>query len=301
MPATSTVRTLSVVILVVTALLGTAYVLGRSVLVSPGPGSPAGIAANTTHTGSPAATRTGSPVDGGKARTGPPTPGTTDAPPPPAPESGTGGDHRRLPLEQGGPYGSRMTTGSSQVALTFDDGPDPRWTPLVLDLLRRHQVKATFCLVGQNAWNHPDLVRAIVAGGHTLCNHSWSHDLLLGSRSRQAIQADLIRTNQAIRAAVPDARIAYFRQPGGNWTYPVVSVASELGMTSLHWTVDPKDWNLPGAGSIIATVTGRTFPGSVVLLHDAGGDRQGTMLALGTILPNLTRRFELDALPTGSD
>ncbi|MBO4208294.1 polysaccharide deacetylase family protein, partial [Micromonospora echinofusca] len=219
---------------------------------------------------------------------------------PPAPESGTGAEQRQLPLEQGGPYGSRLTTGSNQVALTFDDGPDPKWTPQTLELLRRYQVKATFCLVGQNAQRYPDLVRAIVAEGHTLCNHSWNHDLLLGSRSPQVIETDLLRTNQAIWAAAPGARVAYYRQPGGNWTYPVVLIAQELGMTALHWTVDPKDWNRPGAGSIAAVVTGSTVPGSVVLLHDAGGDRQGTIVALGTILPNLVRRFQLDALPTGT-
>ena len=68
-------------------------------------------------------------------------------------------------------------------------------------------------MVGENAQDHPDLVRAIVADGHTLCNHSWNHDVLLGSRSRRPIRADLIRTNEAIRAAVPDARIATSGSP----------------------------------------------------------------------------------------
>ena len=71
-----------------------------------------------------------------------------------------------------------------EVALTFDDGPDPTYTPQVLALLRPYRVKATFCVVGENAQAHPDLVRQIVADGHTLCNHSWHHDVLLGTRSR---------------------------------------------------------------------------------------------------------------------
>lgn len=198
-----------------------------------------------------------------------------------------------------GPFGSWRTTGGSHVALTFDDGPDPEHTPRVLALLREHGVKATFCLVGVNAQAYPDLVRAIAADGHTLCNHSWNHDFNLGGRSRAAIRADLARTNEAIRKAVPDARIAYFRQPGGYWTKSVVTVARELGMISLHWDVDPQDWRRPGARSIAKQVTTATAAGSIVLLHDGGGDRRGTVEALHTILPNLTRRFDVAALPAG--
>ncbi|MEJ3743313.1 polysaccharide deacetylase family protein [Actinomycetes bacterium KLBMP 9797] len=203
-----------------------------------------------------------------------------------------------LPAERGGPFGSRKTTGSHLVALTFDDGPDPSHTPQTLHLLRKHRVTATFCLVGVNVRAFPTLVRAIAADGHALCNHSWHHDLRLGSRPRAAIRADLVRTNDAIRRAVPGARIAYYRQPGGAWSKSVVAVARELGMTSLHWTVDPQDWRRPSAGSIAGTVNAGTRRGAIVLLHDAGGDRRGTVAALRSILPNLTRRFRLGALPT---
>ncbi|MGI5152197.1 polysaccharide deacetylase family protein [Plantactinospora sp. CA-294935] len=205
-----------------------------------------------------------------------------------------------LGAEQGGPYGARVTTGSSQVALTFDDGPDPRYTPPILALLRQSGVKATFCLVGVNVRAHPDLVRAIAADGHTLCNHSWAHDLRLGSRSRSAILADLTRTNQAIRSAVPGVPIPYFRQPGGAWTRAVVRAAQQLQMTSLHWAVDPRDWARPGARNIIRTVTSDVYPGAIVLLHDAGGDRRATVKALRSMLPALDRRFPLAAMPTGA-
>ncbi|MEU7975733.1 polysaccharide deacetylase family protein [Micromonospora sp. NPDC049089] len=195
-------------------------------------------------------------------------------------------------------FGAHATTGTPRLALTFDDGPDPRYTPQVLALLREYDVRATFCVVGENAQNHPDLIQSIVDDGHTLCNHSWHHDVGLGTRSADAIRSDLLRTNAAIRAAVPNAPIVWYRQPGGAWTYPVVSVARQLGMTPLHWSVDPSDWELPGATKITATVLSQAAPGSVVLLHDAGGDRQGTMDALRRILPDLTARFELEALPT---
>ncbi|HEX6077270.1 MAG TPA: polysaccharide deacetylase family protein [Micromonosporaceae bacterium] len=189
-----------------------------------------------------------------------------------------------------------LTTGSSAVALTFDDGPHPVWTPMILAALRESRVKATFCLIGAQARRYPKLVRAIVRDGHALCNHSWSHDMALGSRSRAHIEADLARTNAAIMAAAPTVRVRHFRQPGGRWTARVVRVARGLGMKSLHWSVDPQDWRRPPAWQITGTVNKRTRKGAIVLLHDGGGDRSRTHRALHRILPNLTRRFRLAAL-----
>jgi peptidoglycan-N-acetylglucosamine deacetylase len=221
--------------------------------------------------------------------------------PPAAVQPITGPGRPPLPAERGGPFGSRRTTGTPEVALTFDDGPDPSQTPQALALLRRHRVKATFCLVGVNVRAFPGLVRQIAGDGHTLCNHSWGHDVGLGLRSRAGIRDDLARTNEAIRKAAPGARVSYYRQPGGAWTAPIVAVSRELGMTPLHWTVDPQDWRKPGAGSIASTVNSGTTRGAIVLLHDAGGDRRGTISALRSILPNLSRRFRLCALPPGID
>jgi peptidoglycan/xylan/chitin deacetylase (PgdA/CDA1 family) len=206
-----------------------------------------------------------------------------------------------LPLDENGPWGARRTTGTQEVALTFDDGPDPGWTPQVLGLLRQYHLKATFCVIGIYAAEFPQLVRQIVAEGHTLCNHTWRHDLGLGSRGKAAILDDLTRTNNAIRAAAPQARISYYRQPGGLWTQDLVAIARQLGMTPLHWAVDPQDWRKPGAQAVASRVTSATHPGSIVLMHDGGGDRSGTVNALRTILPNLTARFSLVALPIGKD
>jgi peptidoglycan/xylan/chitin deacetylase (PgdA/CDA1 family) len=302
----STVRMLSLVALIVVTVLGGVLALGRVLAEKPQRTRPATVsspaptprAANDeSNPDIPVAPST----DASRTRRARPTPtkmADPDISPVPSTEPSAGGPP--LPLEADGPYGSRMTTGSREVALTFDDGPDPRYTPQMLALLRKYEVKATFCVVGTNVREYPELVRAIVADGHTLCNHTWDHDLELGSRSRDAIRVDLTRTNEAIRAAVPGARIAYYRQPGGNWTSRVVSVARDLGMTPLNWAVDPQDWSLPGARSIYATVTAETVAGDIVLMHDAGGDRQGTIAALRSILPNLTRRFYLEALPTSA-
>ena len=195
-----------------------------------------------------------------------------------------------------GPAGSLTTTGSSAVALTFDDGPDG-YSMAVLDLLAEYHIKATFCIIGRQVAAHPDVIRRIVADGHSLCNHTWDHDLMLQKRSAAQITAEMQRTNDAIHAVVPGAPIRYFRAPGGGFSPQIVQIAAGMGMKSLYWQVDPQDWRKPGPQAIINNVIGHTRPGSVVLMHDGGGDRSGTVTALRTILPNFAGRFTLIALP----
>ncbi|MEU8004529.1 polysaccharide deacetylase family protein [Catellatospora sp. NPDC049111] len=220
---------------------------------------------------------------------------------PPRPQPITGPDRPPLPAEKGGPFGSRLTTGTPEIALTFDDGPDEVWTPQVLALLRDYGVRATFCMIGAKAAKHPQLVRDVVADGHTLCNHSWSHDVFLGLRDEQAVLADMRRANEALTSAAPSARVSYYRQPGGNWSPVVVAAARRLGMTALHWRVDPNDWQLGPSYRIAADVTEQAAPGAIVLLHDGGGDRARTLSALRTILANLITRFHLAPLPPGME
>ena len=198
----------------------------------------------------------------------------------------------------GGPFGTVNSTGTAQVALTFDDGPGGN-TAQVLDLLKQYGIHATFCIIGrmvsaQNAY----LIRRIVAEGHTLCNHTWTHDLNLKSRTEAQIRSEMQRTNDAIHAIVPGAPIRYFRNPGGNFSPLVVSVAASMGMQSIYWAVDPRDWSRPGTQVIMNVVLSRTHAGSIVLMHDGGGDRSQTVQALQTILPNLKSRFTLIPLPT---
>jgi peptidoglycan/xylan/chitin deacetylase (PgdA/CDA1 family) len=178
----------------------------------------------------------------------------------------------------------------------------------ILNRLRANGVKATFCLIGANVRERPDLVQAIVRDGHTLCNHTWLHDLQLGQRSVEEIRSDMERTNDEIRKAVPGVAIKYFRHPGGAWTPAAVQVAQELGMTSIDWDVDPFDWDTAAypAGPtminhIIDAVKQGVQPGSIVLNHDGGGDRTSTLAAYETLLPYLIqeRHLRLVPLPTG--
>jgi peptidoglycan/xylan/chitin deacetylase (PgdA/CDA1 family) len=201
----------------------------------------------------------------------------------------------KLPLGQG-PGHSLRTTGSKAISLTFDDGPDPVQTPKILALLAKYQIKATFCLIGQNVQKHPEIVREIVAAGHTLCDHTWNHSLTIGKDAPAKIQADLARTKAAIQAAAPGAPVPFFRAPGGNFTDRLVSVAKSEGMTSLYWAVDPRDWDHPAGETdsahiarVIAAIHKSVQPGSIILSHDF--NQPDTIEAYGKLLPWLTANF----------
>jgi peptidoglycan/xylan/chitin deacetylase (PgdA/CDA1 family) len=189
----------------------------------------------------------------------------------------------------------RSTTGTAAVALTFDDGPDPVWTPRILGLLRKHKIKATFCLVGVQVRRYPRLARQIAREGHTLCNHTMGHDQQLRHKPGVRIAADLAQTNRLIKSAT-GVTPRYFRAPGGNWSTGIRRAAASQHMQSLHWTVDPQDWRRPPAYRIVGSVKKLTRPGSVILLHDAGGNRAQTEIATRTLLPYLAKRYRLAAL-----
>jgi peptidoglycan/xylan/chitin deacetylase (PgdA/CDA1 family) len=202
----------------------------------------------------------------------------------------------KLPAGDLGPGHSMRTTGSKSISLTFDDGPDPVQTPKILALLAKYQVKATFCLIGSNVRKHPEIVREIVADGHTLCNHTWNHSLTIGKAKPAQIQADLARTSAAIRAAVPGAQIPFFRAPGGNFTDRLVGVAKAQGMTSLYWQVDPRDWDHPTGETdpahvnrVMSEILRSVKPGSIILSHDF--NQPDTIEAYSKLLPWLTSNF----------
>jgi peptidoglycan-N-acetylglucosamine deacetylase len=181
------------------------------------------------------------------------------------------------------------TTGRSgqTVALTFSAGPDPRYTPEILAILAAEDIKATFCVVGSAAEEQPDLIRQIADGGHVLCNQTTSYDFDLASRDEEMQRAEIGGAQATIRAAEPNAAVPFFRAPGGSFTPELVNIAASYDMASLGWSVDPQDWATPGAAAIQSGVVDAVEPGSVVLLHDGGGDRTGTVDALGGIIDEL--------------
>jgi peptidoglycan/xylan/chitin deacetylase (PgdA/CDA1 family) len=186
-----------------------------------------------------------------------------------------------------GARGDSAPAGKS-VALTFDDGPDPRWTPQILALLAEHHARATFCEIGPNAAAHPSLVRRITAEGHRLCDHSVHHDERQSSRSLTYNTHEIADAQHDIaRAAGPGAKLWYYRAPGGDFTPPIRHIAADHGLRPLGWTVDSRDWERPGTGRILDTVGSELRPGSIVLMHDGGGDRTQTVQALSRLLDTL--------------
>ncbi|MFD5696828.1 polysaccharide deacetylase family protein [Streptomyces lasiicapitis] len=175
--------------------------------------------------------------------------------------------------------------GKRGVNITIDDGPDPKWTPQMLDLLRQYDVKATFCMVGTQAQAHPDLVKKVVAAGHRLCDHSVSHNTAMDKESGTYQSQQILDAERMITKASGGVRPMYYRAPGGAFTPDSRKLAASRGMRPLGWNVDSKDFERPGADAMVATVQRELPNGPTVLFHDAGGDRAQTVEALRRLLP----------------
>ncbi len=174
------------------------------------------------------------------------------------------------------------------IMLTIDDGPNPTWTPKVLQLLESYDVQATFFVIGEEAVAHPDLVRAVVGAGHHVANHTFHHPIDLPSLSPDRISTEIVNTQQAITEAA-GVTPRMFRSPGGNWGGDVYSAVAQQDLVPLDWDVDPRDWSRPGAQHIESDLLGAR-PGQILLCHDGGGDRSQTYAALATVIPQLLAR-----------
>ncbi|MFG2291832.1 polysaccharide deacetylase family protein [Streptomyces sp. NPDC048603] len=175
------------------------------------------------------------------------------------------------------------------VAITIDDGPDPVWTPKVLDVLDRYEVKATFCMIGTKAQKHPALVREVVARGHRLCDHSVGHDTAMDHKPVAYQEREIVGGKEMIEKAAPGARVEYYRAPGGAFTPDSRRIAAAHGMRPLGWSVDPQDWSRPGVPAIVDSVQ-HPLVRPTVLFHDGGGDRSETVAALEKVLPWYARQ-----------
>ncbi|HKP05101.1 MAG TPA: glycosyltransferase [Chthoniobacterales bacterium] len=182
-----------------------------------------------------------------------------------------------------------------QVALTFDDGPDPKWTPKILDILKAENVKAAFFVVGANAEEYPDLVRRIVAEGHEIGNHTYYHpNLALAWPEHVRVE---LNATQLLLETITGRSTTLFRPPYAADTSPSrvseltpLQMAQDLGYLVVLENIDPQDWARPGADIILQRVKQQRRDGSIILLHDAGGDREETVEALPRILDYLKTR-----------
>ncbi|MFG2650330.1 polysaccharide deacetylase family protein [Streptomyces sp. NPDC048436] len=179
----------------------------------------------------------------------------------------------------------RMDGDGRAMVLTFDDGPDPRYTPGILRTLRRYDVRAMFFVCGEMAVDNKDLLREMADDGHVIGNHTWTHPLL-PKLTRNAMREEIERTCEVVEDAVGEPPL-WFRAPYGAWNRNAFQLGAELGMEPLAWTVDTLDWTEPGTMTIIRRVRAGAAPGVVVLSHDAGGDRSQSVDALRTYLPEL--------------
>jgi peptidoglycan-N-acetylglucosamine deacetylase len=173
------------------------------------------------------------------------------------------------------------------VALTFDDGPSP-YTPKILDILRREHVPATFCMVGDEARRYPAYAQLVVRDGHQLCNHSRDHADMTKLSSSNA-RREVVAAEREIRDAA-GAAPRLFRFPYGAADSTARDAVGGYGLHPLFWDVDPKDWTRPAASTITSRILAQVRPGSVVLMHDGGGDRSHTVAALDATISALRRR-----------
>ena len=178
----------------------------------------------------------------------------------------------------------RRTDDQKRIALTFDDGPHPRSTPQILDLLDEFGVAATFFVIGKNAADHPELVRREIGSGHEIGNHTWSHGSVRGL-SEEELTRELISAEKAVSACGYVPRL--FRPPGGCYDDATVDTASRLGYSVVLWSVDTRDWSGVSARQIVNTVRDGVCGGCIILCHDFVSGGGHTVEALRILIPEL--------------
>ena len=175
-----------------------------------------------------------------------------------------------------------------EVALTFDDGPHPVHTAEVLDALDRYGAPATFFCVGISVSSQPELLARAAASGHAIANHTWSHPFLPDLRVNE-LQDQVARTRDALTNAVGTTP-AFVRPPYGSLNREVMQAWEPLPEQVVLWDVEAEDWVMPGADVIADRVLNATRPGSIILLHDGGGDRSQTARSLPAIIEGCLAR-----------
>jgi peptidoglycan/xylan/chitin deacetylase (PgdA/CDA1 family) len=181
--------------------------------------------------------------------------------------------------------------GGKQIALTYDDGPNGSYTLRLLEVLAKHEVHATFFMIGRYVRENPETARRVASAGHVVGNHTYGHPLLI-FKSREQARDELVRCREVLSDSVGE-HSCLFRPPFGGRRPATLHVAGELGMKTVMWNVTGYDWNAPPAGKIERKVARRVRGGSIVLLHDGGhrglgADRAQTVIATD----HLIRRYK---------
>ena len=184
-----------------------------------------------------------------------------------------------------------LKRGSKQIALTYDDGPNDPHTLKLLEVLARHEVQATFFMIGRYVRQRPDIVLDVARAGHVIGNHTLTHSLLIFESAAQT-RTELVECRTALTDAV-GKHSNLFRPPFGGRRPATLRTARELGLETVMWNVTGYDWNAPSAAQVEKKVVGQIHGGDVILLHDGGhramgADRGQTVIATD----NLIRRYK---------
>ncbi len=184
------------------------------------------------------------------------------------------------------------------AALTFDDGPNPGETDDLLDFLRDAGITAVFCVIGANvlAPGGADVLRRIVAEGHVLASHTTSY-ADMGDWPAERVRTDLVANLAILREAVGEVPVPYFRAPNGSWGV-TAEVAAELGMARLDLGNVIHDWETQDEATLVANLRAAITPGAVVLAHDGGGERWGTVRAVRQVVSERLAEGWTFTLPT---
>lgn len=179
--------------------------------------------------------------------------------------------------------------GANAIALTLDDGPSAEYTPQVLEILSRYNIKATFNMIGRQVGSNLSLVREVSAAGHTITNHTWDHADLTHLTYNQVI-SEIDRCNEALANANQHPTI--FRAPFGNWSKAVFQACADRQLRPVGWSVDPKDWDTAHVDTamIVHNVVTHTRAHDIILEHDGPSDRRNTVAALKIFIPELLDR-----------
>lgn len=179
----------------------------------------------------------------------------------------------------GAKYLTAWPTGQKLIALTYDDGPDARYTPKLLDYLAEARVPATFYICGNRVESAPEVLARIAQEGHEIANHTWDHPLLT-KLSPEKIREQLTSTEEAVQSAAPGTKMTTMRPPfgGGVGTAKLQDICKELGYKIVLWDIDTEDWRKRPAQQMINNILKNASDGSIVLMHDRLHGGQDTVL-----------------------